>query len=388
MQSIKMLYKYSDTIEAEFKEFDVDGSGTVSEGEFALALGQLGVDVSKPPLADLTEEYTNAGRVNFVAFLRSIRRIGKTEPPPQKLNPGHPGPEKTPVPEPEPGPTTLQQTDTSPATQEGEDQQKRNMFRDYLVGNGMLTKTAQARASALVEEGYTTIAELEEMDREALQQVGFKSGDLKKVSARNLAVSPDPSLVIAKPVTPGDNSEAREQNVAAAEDTLEEDLVYNGVCAAAGVARVLREEHLSIERLGELSDENFKGMCDKYPDVITAGIKGDLQKLRDNAKALSTASSVILNSIGVAFFAVLIALCTKYLPSYLLYTPSHPTSVLKMQPISEVDTARRVARSRYGLRVFFLGVEPSTAMRPIVAEVETSVRLRLPFYYPPEYLYL
>ena len=383
-----MLYKQRDTIEEVFKEFDEDGSGTVSDEEFAMALGQLGVDVSKPPIVGLTEECTKAGQVNFVAFLRSIRRIGKTEPPPQKLNPGHPGPEKTPVPEPEPGPTTLQQTDTSPATQEGEDQQKRNMFRDYLVGNGMMTKTAQARASALVEEGYTTIAELEEMDREALQQVGFKSGDLKKVSARNLAVSPDPPLVIAKPVTPGDNSEAREQNVAAAEDTLEEDLVCNGVCAAAGVARVLRKEHLSIERLGELSDENFKGMCDKYPDVITAGIKGDLQKLRDNAKALSTASSVILNTIGLAFFAVLIALCTKYLPSYLLCTTmsSHISSQDAL--ISEGDTAKRVARSRYGPRVFFLGVDPATAMTPIVAEVKTSVRLRLPFYYPPEDLYL
>ena len=43
-----MVYKQREKIEAVFKEFDEDGSGTVSDEEFAMALELLGVDVSVP----------------------------------------------------------------------------------------------------------------------------------------------------------------------------------------------------------------------------------------------------------------------------------------------------------------------------------------------------
>ena len=45
---VAMVYKQRDKIEAVFKEFDEDGSGTVSDEEFAMALELLGVDVTKP----------------------------------------------------------------------------------------------------------------------------------------------------------------------------------------------------------------------------------------------------------------------------------------------------------------------------------------------------
>eukprot|EP01046_Picozoa_sp_COSAG06_P113505 COSAG06_NODE_60256_length_271_cov_0.906977_1_plen_90_part_11 len=78
-----MVYKQRDKIEAVFKEFDEDGSGRVSDEEFAMALELLGVDVTKPPTAGLTEECTNDGKVNYVAFLRSVRPAGKPGPPPK-----------------------------------------------------------------------------------------------------------------------------------------------------------------------------------------------------------------------------------------------------------------------------------------------------------------
>ena len=45
---LAMVYKQREKIEAVFKEFDEDGSGTVSDEEFAMALELLGVDVSVP----------------------------------------------------------------------------------------------------------------------------------------------------------------------------------------------------------------------------------------------------------------------------------------------------------------------------------------------------
>ena len=45
---LAMVYKQREKFEAVFKEFDEDGSGTVSDEEFAMALELLGVDVSVP----------------------------------------------------------------------------------------------------------------------------------------------------------------------------------------------------------------------------------------------------------------------------------------------------------------------------------------------------
>ena len=89
-----MVYKQRDKIEAVFKEFDEDGSGTVSDEEFAMALELLGVDVTKSPIAGLTAECTTNGKVNFVEFLRSVKPAGKPGPPPKKPGPppGKPGP--------------------------------------------------------------------------------------------------------------------------------------------------------------------------------------------------------------------------------------------------------------------------------------------------------
>jgi len=91
---VAMVYKQREKIEAVFKEFDEDGSGTVSEEEFAMALELLGVDVTKAPIAGLTEECTSGGKVNFVTFLRKVKPAGKPAPPPKKPGPpaGKPGP--------------------------------------------------------------------------------------------------------------------------------------------------------------------------------------------------------------------------------------------------------------------------------------------------------
>ena len=45
---LAMVYKQREKIEAVFKEFDEDGSATVSDEEFAMALELRGVDVSVP----------------------------------------------------------------------------------------------------------------------------------------------------------------------------------------------------------------------------------------------------------------------------------------------------------------------------------------------------
>ena len=66
---VAMVYKQRDKIEAVFKEFDEDGSGTVSEEEFAMALELLGVDVSKPPIDGLTAQCTANDKVSRLSSL-------------------------------------------------------------------------------------------------------------------------------------------------------------------------------------------------------------------------------------------------------------------------------------------------------------------------------
>lgn len=102
---VAMVYKQRDKIEAVFKEFDEDGSGTVSEEEFAMALELLGVDVTKPPIDGLTAQCTTNDKVNFVDFLRKVKPAAKPGPPPKKPGPpaGKPGPPPGGKPGPPPG---------------------------------------------------------------------------------------------------------------------------------------------------------------------------------------------------------------------------------------------------------------------------------------------
>eukprot|EP01046_Picozoa_sp_COSAG06_P023546 COSAG06_NODE_1876_length_8158_cov_2.472515_4_plen_246_part_00 len=84
---VAMVYKQRQKIAAVFNEFDEDGSGTVSEEEFTMAIELLGVDVFKSPIAELTEMCTSGGRVSFVEFLRNVQPKQKP-PPPGKPAPG------------------------------------------------------------------------------------------------------------------------------------------------------------------------------------------------------------------------------------------------------------------------------------------------------------
>ena len=47
-RALAELNKHREKIQAVFQDFDQDGSGTVSDEEFAMALELLGVDVSVP----------------------------------------------------------------------------------------------------------------------------------------------------------------------------------------------------------------------------------------------------------------------------------------------------------------------------------------------------